>query len=419
MPRTSCCSGDATGLTPYPDALRIVLDTCRPLGVEAVPLALARGRYLAAPVKAPLDSPRFEQSAMDGFAVRSVDLAAATDTAPVSLEVAGELPAGDGRTITLKKGRAVRVFTGGRLPRGADAVVIVEVVESDGDRAVFRAPARPGANIRRKGEEYRKGDVILPAGVRVTPPVIGVLASLGLDRVRVGRLPKVTLITMGDELLAPGQKLAPGRIHDANGPALNAALAALGIAAIRHRRVRDRKSALKQSLRAALRWSDVVITVGGASVGDHDHTADARKELGVKTLFSRMAVKPGKPNLYGLGPGGVPVFSLPGNPVSALVGFHQLVKPALRAMMGCAEPRDPVLPVALGSAVRKKKGRLNWLRAVLERRGDTLVADVKSLQESHMLSSLALADLLVEIDRDAAGADPGQIVPSCLLDWER
>ncbi len=406
-------------LVPYPEALDIVLGKCRPLGRETVRCAAALGRYLAVPVKARHHSPRFVQSAMDGFAVRALDLREASGFVPVTLRISGELPAGSAAKLTLKPGETVRVFTGGRLPAGADAVVIVEVVTATETEAVFIEATRPGANVRQVGEEYRRGDVILPAGVRVTPPVVGVLASLGLTEVAVGRVPSVTVITMGDELLGPGEKMSSGKIHDANGPALVAALQALGVSRIWHRQVCDRKVALKQSLAAALKRSDLVITVGGASVGDHDHTADVRNELGIRPLFSKMAVKPGKPNLFGLAPGGVPVFSLPGNPVSALVGFHQLVKPALRSIMGSAEPRETTLPVALSSAVRKKPGRLHWLRGNLKREAERLVVDLSDLQESHMLSSLGRARVLAEIPVEATGAEAGEVVQGYLLDWER
>lgn len=412
-------SAPPENLLPYPDALEIVLAKCRPLGKEKVALPDALGRYLAAPVKARHHSPRFVQSAMDGFAVKALDLREASGFDPVTLKVIGEIPAGGKSTRPLKSGETVRVFTGGRLPAGADAVVMVEVVQATAQEAVFTGATEPGSHVRQVGEEYRRGDVILAAGVRVTPPVIGLLASMGLDTVAVGQVPQATVITMGDELLRPGKKMTAGKIHDANGPALVAALRALGVKKVRMRWVGDNKAALKRSLATAIRGSDLVITVGGASVGDHDHTADARAELGIKPLFAKLAVKPGKPNLFGIAPSGVPVFSLPGNPVSALVGFHQLVKPALRTIMGSSEPHETTLPVALSSAVRKRPGRLNWLRGDLRREAERLVVDLSSLQESHMLSALGRARVLAEIPVADSSREAGDIVQAYLLDWER
>jgi len=417
--RSSVRSAALENLTTYPDALNTVLTTCRPLGRERIAVSAALGRYLATPIKARHHSPRFVQSAMDGFAVRAVDLCEASASAPVTLRVIGEMPAGGRATRPLRTGETARVFTGGRLPAGADAVVIVEVVQATVTEAVFTDTINPGVHVRQVGEEYQRGDEILPAGLRVTPPVVGVLASLGLDLVKVGRLPVVTVITMGDELLRPGEKMAPGKIRDANGPALVAALRALGMNKARHRCVQDNKAALKRSLAAALRSSDMVLTVGGASVGDYDHTADVRAELGITSLFTRLAVKPGKPDMFGVAPGGVPVFSLPGNPVSALVAFHQLVKPALRVVMGSTEPPEPTLPVALSAAVHKKRGRLNWLRGSMTREGGQLVAELTSLQESHMLSGLARAGMLAEIPIETERLAGGEVVQAHQLNWEK
>ncbi len=409
----------APKLTPYPHALELIARAVKPLGRETVPVGRARGHFLAADIKAPHDAPRFEQSSMDGFAVRAADLVRAHGLHPVTLAVAGEIPAGGRSTRGLKPGQTVKVFTGGRLPGGADAVVIKEIVEVAGEAAVFRNPVEPGENVRPVGAEYRRGDVILPAGVRVTPPVVGLLATLGRTKVAVGRLPQVTVITMGDELVGPDQPLAPGKIRDANGPALEAALQALGSGTVRLRRVGDRKAALKASVAAALRRSDLVITVGGASVGDHDHAAAVRRELGIKDLYTRVAIKPGKPNMFGVAPDGTPVFSLPGNPVSALVGFHQLVKPALRIMMGGRDFVPSALPAVLAEAAARIPARLEWLRGTLDLAADRLVARPVSRQESHMLSGLALADLLAEIPQGRGSVAAGEIIRAYLLEWER
>ena len=401
-----------TTLLSYEDALALVTAKVRPLGRETVPLDLALGRYLARDVKARRHSPWFEQSAMDGFAVRTRDL----PRVGLALDLVGEMPAGGSRRLTLRAGQTVKVFTGGRLPGGTDAVVMKEYVEADGSRATFTRTPAVGDQIRRVGEEYRRGEVILTAGTRITPPVIGVLASLGLAEVAVGRVPRVAVITMGDELIAPGEQLNPGCIHDANGPAMAAALRGCGVTKISRRRVGDTLSGLKRSLKAAMATSDLVITVGGASVGDHDHVGTARADLGVNEFFSRLAVKPGKPNYFGL-KGRVPVFGLPGNPVSALVSFRQLVRPALEIMKGCPDPRPVVLPVALTSAVSKEPGRLDWSRATMATDGTRLLGHPVTRQGSHMLSGLVAADLLLELPRDAEELSAGDTVQAHLLDW--
>ena len=403
-----------TTLLAFEDALALVKAKVRPLGRETVPLEGALGRYLARDVKARRHSPRFVQSAMDGFAVRVRDLPRTGTT----LDLVGEMPAGRSRRLVLRPGQTVKVFTGGQLPAGADAVVMKEWVIADDLRATFRLVPGAGDHIRRVGEEYRRDQVILTAGTSITPPVVGVLAGLGLAQVAVGRVPRVTVITMGDELTAPGEPLAPGCIHDANGPALAAALRGCGVTKIRLRRVGDTPAGLKRALKSAIAASDLVITVGGASVGDHDHVGRARADLGVTELFSRLAIKPGKPNYFGL-KGQVPVFGLPGNPVSALVSFLLLVRPALEIMKGCPDPHPLTLPVALGSALRKKAGRLEWVRGTLEIEGDRLRGQPVSLQGSHMLSGLVGADLLLEIPSQVDSLEAGDRVLARLLDWRR
>jgi molybdopterin molybdotransferase len=245
------------------------------------------------------------------------------------------------------------------------------------------------------------------------------LVMLGKDRAVIRRRPTVTVITMGNELVAPGTRLGPGQIPDSNGPAVTAALRALGVTGIRRRRVKDKLPALVKAMKDGLENSDLVITVGGASVGDYDYVHDARKELGVRDIFTKVAIKPGKPNLFGLDRRKRPVFGLPGNPVSALVSFHELVKPAVLKMMGALETDSLILPVRLDEATRKKPGRLNWLRGRLGVDGAQLTASLVTGQGSHMLSGLALADVLVEIPVETAETVVGETVQAVRLDWDR
>ncbi|MCP4571410.1 MAG: molybdopterin molybdotransferase MoeA [bacterium] len=411
--------GPHVGMVPYEQALELVTSSVKPLRPETVPLNGAQGRYLAVPLKARYPMPRFDQSAMDGYAVFHADLDAVAPGKPVTLEVVGEMPAGGAGRPKLRRGRTVKVFTGGRLPAGADTVVMKEYVDFEDDRAGFLQQPKHGANIRRLGEELQRGAEILPARTRITPPVVGLLASMDRTEVRVHGLPTVTVITMGDELVAPGKPLGPGQIRDANGPALRAALQALGIRKIRVRRVRDSVSVLQRTLAAAMESSDLVITVGGASVGDHDHVAAARSLLGVKELYSRVAVKPGKPNIFGLGPGGVPMYGLPGNPVSALVSFHQFVKPLIAVMMGAMPGAGRSVSTYLPGAEKKKSGRTYWLRGRLVPRGPALEADLAAAQQSHMLTGLAAADILAELPADTDHVDAGALVRAWLIDWDK
>lgn len=416
----SCDHVDEGRLLPYPEALSLVLANAHPVGTETVLLEDALGAYLAEPAAALHHSPRFEQSAMDGYAVILSDVAGASADHPVTLELVGELPAGDQSLLTLKPGQTIKVFTGSRLPGGAEAVVMKEYVTLHGVQAEIGWQVKDGNHIRRVGEEFKRGDEILPIGTRVTPPVIGMLAFLGRKSVSVGRRPSAALITMGDELIAPGEKPEAGQVNDANGPALVAALKALGLSEVHHTRVPDDPNALREAMAAGLAGHDLLITVGGASVGDYDYVHECRAALEIRDLFAKLAIKPGKPNLFGLGPDGTPVFGLPGNPVSALVSFHQLVKPALARMMGAAVHPALELPVKLTQSVGKKKGRLNWMRGNLSfdpagQKG--LTATPVSGQGSHMLSGLALADTLLEIPAQSDGMTAGETVRAVPLNW--
>jgi molybdopterin molybdotransferase len=400
----------------YEDALAIVLESVKPM--KPVPAAPSEslGRVLARPVKARLRMPRHDQSAMDGIAVRIEDVAGATGANPARLELIDEIPAGNPRRPGLRPGTAIKVFTGSGVPRNTGGIVMVEYCRFDGNQIDVLRAARPGDHLRRAGEEVGRGDVIFDPGVRLTPPVIGVLALFGIESVRIHPAPTVGVITMGDELVAPGSKLGPAQIHDSNGPALRAALEGMGIGKVRSWRVRDSKKDLVRAFRSALRACDVVLSCGGASVGDHDHVAAARGDLGIGEAFSRVAIKPGKPNVFGLAPGGVPVFSLPGNPVSALVSFQQIVRPGLQKMMGqVPSPSDELARMTVGH--RKKAGRLEWLRGVLGGvDGERTVTPV-SAQGSHMLTGLARADVLIEIGVDSEGMERGDRVGVRRLDW--
>ncbi len=407
-------------LLPYAEALSLVLANAHPVGTETVLLEDALGAYLAEPATALHHSPRFEQSAMDGYAVILSDVAGATTDHPVTLELVGELPAGDQSLLTLKPGQTIKVFTGSRLPGGAEAVVMKEYVTLQGTKAEIAWQVKDGNHIRRVGEEFQRGDEILPIGTRVTPPVIGLLAFLGRKSIAVGRHPTVTVITMGDELIAPGEKPEPGQVNDANGPAIVAALKALGLTRIRLTRVSDDKDALREAMAAGLHDHDLLITVGGASVGDYDFVHECRAALEIRDMFAKVAIKPGKPNLFGLGPDGTPVFGLPGNPVSALVSFHQLVKPAVARMMGATGHPATELPAKLTETVGKKKGRLNWLRGILsfdESVDPDLTATMVSGQGSHMLSGLATANALLEIPAGSDGISSGEKVQVVPLNW--
>ncbi len=401
----------------YEDALAAVLDAAKPLPAETVALDAADGRVLAADVKARFDFPRYDQSAMDGYAVLHADTVGATERSPRALAVTGEMAAGCRQTLRLKSGCAVRIFTGSRLPAGCDAVIKQELCRRDGDTVLVQRPAALGDHIRRRGEELRRGGLLLTAGTVVTPPVTGLLAFNGNATARVHRVPDVTLITLGDELLGPDEPLTPGKIRDSNGPALAAALRGMSVGRIRTARVGDDPGVLKRVLKQAIARSDVVITAGGASVGDHDHVKDVRRGLGVRERFEVVRVKPGKPVVFGTAADGTLLFGLPGNPVSALVSFHQFVRPALARLAGRMTSDSPRFTAELTEPIRNKPGRLTWVRGRLEiRDGRWFVRPTKG-QGSHMLTGMATADVLIEVGEKSATIPMGDMVHVTMLEW--
>lgn len=402
----------------YEEALARLLENIPKRPEERVAPGDALGLVLTRPVKARLRMPRFDQSAMDGIAVLVDDVAGASAERPATLRLAGEMPAGSRGRRTLRAKTAVKVFTGSPIPRGTEAVVIVERCRFDGDAVHVEEAARTGQNIRRAGEEFERGDVLLEADHEVVPASVGLLALFGVDAVWVRSRPRVGLITMGDELAAPGERLGPHQIHDANAPALAAALESMGLGEVRSWKVDDRPASLRRAMRAALKRCDVVLTAGGASVGDHDHVEDIRRELEVRELFSRVAIKPGKPNVFGVAPGGQLVLSLPGNPVSALVSFHQLVRPALRSMLGKDPETTPAVEARLAVDLRRRPGRREWSRARLQDGPEGWIVTPLRAQGSHMLSGLAEADALLEIPDGVGALDAGDRVRAIPLRWD-
>jgi len=408
-------------MIPFEKALSLVLRHTKVLPAECVEIRRSAGAVLAKPLRARWGLPRFDQSAVDGFAVRSVDVAEADSSRRVRLKLEGEVRAGErpppGR---LRPGTAVKIFTGAPIPPGTDAVVMKEFCrESKGAVLIGRA-VRSGENIRRKGEEAKRGAVLLEAGCIVTPPVAGLLAGFGISEVTVHRRPEVSILATGDELAAPGEPLARGRIYDSNSPALEAAVLALGFPVVSVGRVRDRLGDLERALKQAFEKSDVVLTAGGVSVGEYDFVRTAASRLGVRTIFWRVAMKPGKPNFFGVGSRRrrrVYLFGLPGNPVAVLVSFHQFVKPALFKLSGRPESVPAKVQAELTETIRKKVGRLEWVRGRLSGPPEALTVTPTRGQGSHMLSGLSTADCLIEFPAEASECKAGDTVRVVPLRW--
>jgi molybdopterin molybdotransferase len=408
-------------MIPFDEALRTVLDSIKLLGVEDVDLEKLNGSYLAEDLIAPFPSPQFDNSAVDGYGVKLTDLIEASESAPKELRLVNSIAAGSNLPQQIKPGEAVKIFTGARVPSSCDAVVMREFsTESEGIVALSFKPSQ-GENIRRKGDEFEEGTVVLSSRTKVSPPVVGLIASFGKKSAKVFRKPRVGLVVTGDELVEPGQKLAPGQIYNSNVYGLKAALQELGIDECAQYLSRDTLEETKQKFQESLSASDIVISSGGVSVGDHDYVKEALESLGVKTLFWRIAMKPGKPVYFGILDEGEKrkyFFGLPGNPVSVMVTFHQIVKPAIQKMLGALQPKPQIFKAQLTQPLKKKAGRLDFVRGVFEvNEQGTLEATPTGGQESHMLSGLAKASLMIHFEASVENLEKGATVDATLINW--
>lgn len=368
------------------EALARVLARVRPLDSEHVPVAASAGRVLAVDVSSPADLPPFASSAMDGFAVRAVDL---PGSLPVVFRIAAGLPA----ARALAPGEAMEISTGGAVPEGADAVVPVEiVVEKDNTIEVASAPA-PGAHIRPAGGDVRTGDLLLERGTVLGAAQIGALAAIGIADVPCARRPNVVVLSTGTELRAPGERLGPGQIYESNGPMLAAAFEAAGAIVERIGPVADDEAAHRAALRRGLD-ADVLVSSGGVSVGPHDLVRRISAELGVEEDFWGVAVRPGKPLAFGSRDRTL-VFGLPGNPVSALVAVELFVRPALLALQGAARPGPHYARASLASSLRRNPSRDELVRARTRHDSGGVALEPLTGQESHMIARAAAADALV------------------------
>ncbi|MCO5089391.1 gephyrin-like molybdotransferase Glp [Bosea sp. (in: a-proteobacteria)] len=394
-----------SGLVTLDEAAARAVARAVPLpGTAALPLAEADGHVLAQAVIAPRDLPPFANAAVDGYAVRFADLAAGAETC---LPVLGRTFAGEAPAM-LAHG-AWRIFTGAAVPDGADTVVMQEDVAAADGAVVLPAGIRRGAHLRLAGEDVACGQEVLPAGRRLRPQDLGLVAALGLARVTVRARPRVALFSTGDELVEPGRPLPPAAIYDANRVMLRAMLRRAGADVADLGILRDGAAGLERRLREAAAVSDLVLTSGGVSVGEADHVRDAVLASGRLDLW-QVAIKPGKPIALG-SVAGTPFLGLPGNPVAVFVGFAFLARPLLARMAGEAYLPPPARPVRLGFAHGKKPGRREFLRVSLEPSGDGWVARRHPGEGAGSLASLAQSDGLIVLAEDVVAVEAGDEAP--------
>ena len=372
------------------EAQQLVLERAGPLPAENVPLEGAARRVLAEPARAEIDLPPFPSSAMDGYAVRG-------DETPGRLRIEARIAAGNPATAALESGQAMGIATGGVVPDGADAVIPIEYVVEHGNEIEIGSAVERGDNVRPRGGDVRAGEVVVEAGSVLTPAKLGALAAAGIQQVRCVRRPRAAVLPTGTELRRPGEPLAAGEIYEANGLILSAQLEAAGAVVELMPAVGDDEAAHRGALEHALD-ADVVVTSGGVSVGPHDLVRRVEAELGVEEVFWRVSVKPGKPIAFGVRERTL-VFGLPGNPVSALVGFVLFVEPAIRALQGVPDPLPRFDRGRLVAARRRNSERDELVRARLRRSEDGPLLEPLTGQESHMIARSAAADALVFVPR--------------------
>lgn len=400
-------------MIPVRQALETILQDVHPLPPERVSILDACGRVIAEAVAAPRHIPPRDNSAMDGYAVRRADLGGG------ALRVVESIPAGREGSRPLAAGEAMKIMTGAPVPDGADTVVPVEDTRAEGDRVEILAAPAVGSHIREAGEDVREGEEVIPIGSRVRPAEVGMLASLGRSFVLVHQRPRVAILATGDEIVEVDASTDGDKIINSNSYGLSAQVAGEGAVPVLLGIGRDDPEGLAEMLRRASRC-DVVLTTGGVSMGDYDFVRPVLAASGVEVKFWKVAMRPGRPIVYGTR-GSVPFFGLPGNPVSALVGFEQFVRPVLRRLQGHRRLFRPMVEAVLGEeagAVRAGAGRMDFVRCRVERDGGGYrVVSVKK-QGSGMLKTLVEANALMVLPPESTGVTPGDRVRVQIYDEE-
>ncbi|MBI2167012.1 MAG: molybdopterin molybdotransferase MoeA [Candidatus Omnitrophica bacterium] len=395
------------------EAQMIILDSTRPNPPRRVSLKDSLGLVLAEDVIASVDLPPFTSSAMDGYALRGEDTAQASEESPCRLQRVEDLPAGKVARRKITARTCARIMTGGLLPRGAGAVVMLEETESVGDEIKIKRVVSTGENIRYQGEDVRKGKTVLQKGTAIHAQQVALLAALGFSRPLVFPRPSVAFLSTGNELVPVSKKLSPGKIRDSNSDTLEALLREAGANPVRLGIAKDSRASLRKKIRKGLA-RDLLLVAGGVSAGTHDLVKEILEAEGVKELFWKVRMKPGKPLFFGK-KGKTLVFGLPGNPASSFVSFQLFVRPALRKRMGAREALPVFEKARLAQDLTHAPGRVDFIRAVCERNHGAPGIRSSGMQGSHCLSSLAHANALLRLGENVSKRSKGEEVEALIL----
>lgn len=402
-------------MIPVQETTEMIVARFAPLPAERIDIFSALGRVLAEDVIAPFDIPPHDNSAMDGYAVRSADLRGAAPDTPITLRVIEALPAGYVSTRVLRAGEAIRIMTGAPIPDGADTIIRVEDTQrKEGEQVAIFVERPPQFDTRRAGEDVRRGETILTKGRVLRPAEIGLLAALGRSFVAAHQRPRVAILSTGDELVEVDETLLPGKIINANSYSLTALTLECGAIPVQLNIARDTKADLGNKLAQAAR-ADVILTSGGVSMGDFDFVKEMLQRTGSEMHFWQVCMKPGKPLAFG-SIAGTPLIGLPGNPVSSMVSFEVFVRPALLKMMGHTQIFRAVVSAQLTSDYRKSDERKHFVRVFFQQQHDANLATLTGEQGSGILSSMSKANGLAVIDESRVLVRTGETVPVMLLD---
>jgi molybdopterin molybdotransferase len=397
----------------FEEALDKILSRIQPLGLEKVPILGSLGRIIGEDIYAKRDIPPLDNSAMDGYALRYEDIRQTSGDRPVRLEVIEDLPAGFVSKRTIGKEQAIRIMTGAPIPKGADTVVPVEETKKEDGFTLILKVVSLGENIRRSGEDVKKGQRVISQGDLIRPAEVGMLASVGRSSVLVHQKPLVAILCTGDELVDVGDHLEESKIISSNSYTLAAQVKDCGAVPVQLGIARDRKEEIREKLRQGTR-ADVLISSAGVSVGDYDFAKDALGDLGMEMAFWQISMKPGKPLAFGTIQG-KPVFGLPGNPVSSMISFEEFVRPSLLKMMGHREIFRPVVEAVLQEEIRKTSGRRHFIRAFISFKEGSYFATTTGDQGSGILMSMLKANGLIMIPEAQEIARAGEKVEVQLL----